>query len=77
MNNSGLDTYTFTENGSFLLIYVDDAGNYGATEATVTWIDTTSPTASVVYDPAITTTGNVLATLTGFSEPGVSVINNG
>ena len=39
-NNLGQDTYTFSENGSFVFEFKDPAGNTGETTATVTWIVT-------------------------------------
>ncbi len=38
-NNSGNNTYTFTENGTFTFEFVDKAGNTGTSTATVTWIE--------------------------------------
>nr|MDD3720499.1 DUF5011 domain-containing protein [Candidatus Gracilibacteria bacterium] len=43
-NNSGLDTYTFTDNGSFTFQYRDLAGNTGSTTATVNNINHSIPT---------------------------------
>ena len=37
-NNSGSDTYTFVENGTFEFEFVDEAGNIGTAIATVSWI---------------------------------------
>ena len=37
-NNSGSDTHTFTENGTFEFEFVDEAGNIGTAIATVSWI---------------------------------------
>ena len=38
VNNSGSDTYIFTENGEFTFEFVDEAGNIGTATATVNWI---------------------------------------
>lgn len=38
LNNDGLDTYTFTENGSFTFEFMDLSGNTNGITATVTWI---------------------------------------
>lgn len=50
-NNGGLDSYTFTENGSFTFEFEDLAGNTGSAIATVSNIDKT-----VIVSPQITTT---------------------
>ncbi len=39
-NNSGKDTYTFTENGEFTFEFEDDLGNKGTAVAVVDWIIT-------------------------------------
>jgi len=54
---------TFTNNGTWLFTFYDLAGNTWSTIATVTWIDTTAPTASVVYSITWLTNQNVIATL--------------
>lgn len=43
-NNEGLETYTFTENGSFTFEFTDLAGNPGSAIATVSNIDKLAPT---------------------------------
>ena len=63
-NNGGLDTYRFTENGTFTFSFEDAAGNTGTVEAAVDWIDRTPPTASIEYSPASSTFQNVDATIT-------------
>jgi len=73
-NNSGLDEYDFTENGSFTFQFTDLAGNPGTATATVSNIDTTSPTGSVSYSTTEYTNQDVTATLTP-SET-VTVTNN-
>lgn len=76
-NNGGLTGYTFTGDGVFTFQFQDLAGNTGSATATVNWIDKVVPTAFVEYDIVSPTSGNVLATLTGFSETGVIITNNG
>jgi len=63
-NNGGLDTYRFTENGTFTFSFEDAAGNAGTAVAAVDWIDRTPPTASIEYSPASSTFQNVEATIT-------------
>lgn len=62
---TGINTtwYTFTWNWSFTFTFSDLAGNTWSTTATVTWIDTTAPTATVIYSPSSLTNQNVVATL--------------
>lgn len=76
LNNNGLDSYIFTENGIFEFLVQDGSGNLETFMAEVDWIDKTKPTASVDYDPDSTTSWEVLAMLTGFSETGVVITNN-
>ncbi len=60
--------YTFTDNGSFDFIYRDLAGNTGTTTANVNRIDTTAPTATIIYSLTGTTNQDVVASISGFSE---------
>ncbi|MCF7834899.1 LamG domain-containing protein [Candidatus Gracilibacteria bacterium] len=76
-NNNGSPNYTFTGNGSFTFEFQDIVGNTGETIATVTWIDKTKPTGDIHYSTTGSTTQDVIATLTGFSETGVTITNNG
>lgn len=64
--------------GTYLLtyLYVDAAGNTGTVTRTVNVVDTTKPTASVIYSEYTRTNKNVIATLTGYSEP-ITITNNG
>ncbi|MBU1891002.1 S8 family serine peptidase [Patescibacteria group bacterium] len=51
-NNSGLDTYNFLDNGSFVFSFEDAVGNEGTATATVANIDLvapTDPTAIIAY----------------------------
>ena len=63
--------HLFTGNGVFTFSFSDLAGNTGTIIATVTRIDKTPPTATVIYAPTsgTLTSGNVLAMLTGYLEP--------
>lgn len=74
-NNSGSLSYEFTENGLFTFEFTDSVGNTSTLEATVSNIDKTSPTASVIYDNTNLTNSWVVSTLTGSSEP-ITIINN-
>jgi|GEM_PF-5900655 len=47
-NNEGLNSYTFTDNGSFTFNFVDPSGNTGSTTATVANIDRENPTITSV-----------------------------
>ncbi|MBR5517759.1 MAG: DUF5011 domain-containing protein [Clostridia bacterium] len=47
-NNSGSNTYTFTDNGEFTFEFEDEAGNVASETAVVTWIDRAQPTAKVI-----------------------------
>jgi len=73
---TGTLTHTFTGNGTYIFNFQDLAGNTWSTTATVDWIDTTAPTATVIYTPSSLTSGNVVATLTGYSETWVTITNN-
>ncbi|OBR68098.1 hypothetical protein A7K91_07740 [Paenibacillus oryzae] len=48
LNNSGRNTYTFTENGSFTFQFADEAGNIAEQTATVSHIDKTPPNVRIV-----------------------------
>ncbi len=74
-NNGGKDTYTFNENGEFTFEFMDEAGNRGAVNAIVNWIDKIAPRASVSYDITENTNGNVIATLGNASEE-ITITNN-
>jgi len=76
-NNSWSTEYIFTGNGSFTFNFTDAVGNTWSETATVNWIDTTTPTATIDYAPATATNGNVIATLTWFTKTWVTVTNNG
>ncbi len=74
-NNSGKDTYVFTENDEFTFEFEDKYGNKGTATATVNWIDKTVPTATISYDIKEETDQPVTATISGFSEK-VTITNN-
>jgi len=65
--NGWLSGYTFTGNGSFIFNYHDSLTT-GTATATVSNIDKTAPTATVIYSPTWLTNQNVIATLTGYAE---------
>ncbi len=64
INNEGLDTHVFTENGKFTFEFIDDKGNKGIATANVTWIDKKAPTANIEYkldnnEKLVTLIGNI------------------
>ncbi|HMS91049.1 MAG TPA: hypothetical protein PKC87_02430 [Candidatus Absconditabacterales bacterium] len=77
---TGVNTYThtFTGNGNFTFTFSDLAGNTGSIIATVNNIDKTIPTANVLLSPlsGAYISGNIVATLTGYSE-NLIITNNG
>lgn len=62
-NNSGSNTYTFTENGEFTFEFKDEAGNKSTKTASVTWIDRAQPTAKVILSQDGWTTEDITVTL--------------
>ena len=64
--------------GTYILeyTYVDASGNTGTVTRTINVTDTTAPTASIIYSRYTRTNQNVIATLTGYSEP-LTITNNG
>ena len=74
INNGGVNTYTFRENGSFTFEFVDEAGNKGTATATVDWIDKVAPTGEITYSTTDITNQNVIATLTTSEQ--VTITNN-
>ncbi|MCX4364953.1 MAG: NPCBM/NEW2 domain-containing protein [Bacilli bacterium] len=75
INNNGKTTYTFAANGKFTFEIQDKAGNVSKVETKVDWIDTTLPTAEIVYDISTLTNKNVTATLSNPSEK-IKILNN-
>ncbi|MCI8362712.1 MAG: hypothetical protein HFJ41_06310 [Clostridia bacterium] len=73
-NNSGNDTYTFTENGQFTFEFVDEYGREGKAIAKVDWIDRQSPTATIEYSQNSITNKDVIAMLKNISED-IYIIN--
>jgi hypothetical protein len=69
VDTTTLDTYTLTYS------YTDAAGNTGTITRIVHVIDTTLPTAAIVYSTTGSTRQDVIATLTGASEP-ITITNN-
>ncbi|MCP8967666.1 beta strand repeat-containing protein [Ectobacillus ponti] len=74
-NNNGSASHTFTDNGDFVLEFVDKAGNPGSVTLSVNNIDKTPPTASVQYSTTEATNGDVTATIQ--PSENVTVTNNG
>ncbi|MDD5770068.1 MAG: DUF5011 domain-containing protein, partial [Candidatus Gracilibacteria bacterium] len=74
----GGDTVNTTSTGIYIVTYdYTDTSLNVATQIirTVTVIDTTSPTASIIYSSTGATNQDVIATLTGASEP-ITITNN-
>ena len=74
INNDGLNTYTFTESGSFTFEFIDEAGNKGTATATVTWINKNSPLGTISYSKETSTNEDVIVTL--HVDDGVTITNN-
>jgi len=74
-------TYTFTENGTHIFEYMDEAGNRGTATAEVDWIDKTLPIGTIEYSPAKPTeegakvSQDVTATIS-FNKENVTILNN-
>lgn len=59
INNSGSDTYTFTQNGSFTFEFKDAAGNTGTALAEVNYIDKDAPYVEITNPTSSLLTGTV------------------
>ena len=57
-NNSGKNTYTFKENGSFTFTYKDKLGNKGKITANVNWIEKTTKPTDKPTKPSTNTNNN-------------------
>lgn len=75
LNNDGNRSYTFTDNGTFIFIIQDQAGNVVELIAKVDWINRTLPTAEIEYSTTENTKDAVIATLKNPSKP-ITIINN-
>ena len=74
-NNEGIDTYTFTKNGTFTFEFIDKVtGKEGTAEANVTWIDKQAPTATIEYSTTKETTEEVDAKIIPSED--ITVTNN-
>ncbi len=74
-NNDGLDTYTFTDNGTFTFEFIDKVTEKeGSAEARVTWIDKEKPTATIEYSTTKETTGEVDAKIIPSEK--ITITNN-
>lgn len=76
VNNGGLTTYTFTQNGTFKFVYQDAAGNQREINANVDRIDKTPPVASVQYSTAMTTKTNADVRASVEANEPITVIGN-
>jgi len=74
LNNEGLNTFTFTENGDFTFEFVDRAGNKGFAVAKVTWILKNTESFTVTVSPSYVTNQDVTVTLE--LNEGVVITNN-
>ncbi|MDE6284246.1 MAG: discoidin domain-containing protein, partial [Bacilli bacterium] len=77
LNEDGLSSHVFTENGTYIFEIQDGLGNTNKIEAKVDWIDKTAPTAEIEYSTTSKTTAPVTATLKNASETIVILNNNG
>lgn len=59
VNNGGMRTYIFSDNGSFTFELSDSAGNVSTLTAEVSWIDRTLPSADIIVSEANTTKDDV------------------
>ena len=73
-NNGGKNTYVFTENGTFVFEFIDEAGNKGSAVAIVDWIDKVAPVGEIIYSITNPTYENIIATLKTNEE--VIILNN-
>ncbi len=74
-NNDGKNTYTFKKNGEFTFTFKDKAGNEGSVSAKVDWIDSSNPTAEILYSTTDKTSEPVKVSLVNASRP-IKVVNN-
>ncbi|HAB67576.1 MAG TPA: hypothetical protein DCE23_09450, partial [Firmicutes bacterium] len=74
INNGGLDTYVFEENGTFEFEIQDKAGNINKIKAEVTNIDKVAPSVEIEYSTKETTDKAVTATIVPNED--IIVINN-
>lgn len=74
INNGGKNSYTFTKNGEFKFVFMDEIGNKGTAVARVNWIDKESPKATITYDIQKATNKSVVATIQ--LEDGAFITNN-
>lgn len=68
LNNDGIASYVFKDNGKFTFFYEDETGATGSITAVVDWIDKVAPTATVEFDIKDLTNKDVIATLVNPSE---------
>ena len=61
-------SYEFTGNDTHTFVYYDSLGREQTIDATVSWIDRTPPTATILYSPADWTNGSVTATVQADEE---------
>ena len=76
VNNNGQTGYRFDENGTFGFVIMDRAGNTNTISGTVNRISKNAPSAKVIYSTTGTTSQNIVATLSNFTNSGTIVTNN-
>ena len=74
-NNDWNSWYLFTDNWTFTFEFEDWVWNTWEKIANVNWIDKIPPTCNISYNPKITTSWNITATLTNCNE-NIIVTNN-
>jgi len=69
-------THTFTGNWSYIFTFADTYWNTGSETATVTWIDKSPVTGTVIYSTTWRTSGNVTAEITWFNKTWVIITSS-
>ncbi len=76
LNNNGLNSITFEDNGTYTFEFVDELGNLGSAEAVVNWINKKLPVVNIVYDITEKTNKDVVATISFEESDDVVIVNN-
>ncbi|NLB80098.1 MAG: DUF5011 domain-containing protein [Clostridiaceae bacterium] len=75
-NNEGSAEYVFDINGSFEIMFKDEAGNVGSVTANVSKIDKVAPTGYITYSEAGWTNNDIIATLHTADDVNDVIITN-
>jgi hypothetical protein len=75
LNNGGDPQYVFADNGEFIFLFEDAAGNRNEAKAVVSLIDSIAPVVSVQY--SVTTPTNTAVRATVIADKPIIVKNNG